>query len=407
MPADSPKEPSPNIPARPTTVEGTFRVYDAPIILLGLLLAAGLALPLTRNGLIPQTLSWMLMMTAVAEGLVIGGIFWLARRRQVSLRNLVLGASSRWPIEVFWGLVLALVLFTIMIILWLLQVPVSDPLEQVVGHAPLAVKLVFLVLAVVLAPISEELLYRGVLQSSLVPRIGLVMACLVQAALFGLMHQRGWVVILAVFGGGLAYGALVLWRGCLLPSIVVHASLNGLIAGWLLALFWINAHLPAATMIEAQQKPLWWDEPPMLTIPQKETAQEQHEVALRRFGSLGLQLRKDQIKAFNTVRHQFPKNTEYGARSLVGIQEVYLRYLSDPRRAIVTGEQLLEEYSDQRSSQAEAMFRIAEAYLKLNQFDKAHQWIERVETEYGDIKGIQNRVVAFRDALESQALEGR
>ena len=354
------------------------------------MLAAGVAIPLTERGWIPQTLTWQLMLTALAEGVIIAIIVWLAQRRRISLKNLLLPPSTRWNVEVFWGLGLAAFLLFVMGILWLFRIPVTDPLEGLVGQAPLSVRIVFLFLAAVMAPLSEELLYRGVLQSSLVPRLGLLAACLIQAAIFGLMHQRGWVVILSVFLGGIAYGGLVLWRGCLLSSIVTHASLNGLIATWLLALFWLNAHVPAETMTEAQQNPAWWEEPPLLPIRQADTAAAQHEVALWYFGSRGLQLRKDQIKAFDLVRKRFPENKVFGARSLEGIQEVYLRYLDDPRRAVTVGQQLLEEYPQQRVARARAVLRIAEAYLDLEESENARHWIERAEVEYDDIPEIQD-----------------
>ncbi len=388
-----------NKPTRPVAPENTFRLYDGPIIVLGLVLGAGLAIPLVKSGWIPQTLTWQLILTATAEAMVIGVIVWLARRRNVSLTNLVLGRSTGWPLEVCWGLGLAVILIAALICLWFMRVPVSDPLEQVVGQSSLSVRIAFLFLAAVMAPFSEELLYRGVLQSSLVPRVGLVLACLVQAVVFGLMHQRGLTVILAVFVGGAAYGALALWRGCLLSSIVTHASLNGLIAGWVLALFWLNAHTPAATLAEAQQNPSWWDETPVLNIPYKDSAAEQHDVALRYFGSRGLQLRKVQIKAFELVPERFPENADYCARSLEGIQEVYLTYLKDPWRSIVVGKQLLTEYPKQRESNARAVLQIAKANLNLEQWDEARSWLDQAESEYGDVPGILERIERMRTTL--------
>jgi membrane protease YdiL (CAAX protease family) len=407
MQTESLPQPNAPQPVRPRTVEETFRVRDSFIIISVLLAAGGLMPLLVRGGVIPEELHLQVGLAAVAQVLVIILVLWLARRRGISVRNLVLGNQSRWAVEVLWGLGLALLLFAMLTVCWLLRVPVGDPLDRIIGQAPLSVRLEFFILAAILAPLGEELLFRGVLQASLVPRAGLMLACLLQAALFGLMHLRGWAVMLAVFIGGLAYGALALWRGSLLPGIVTHASFNGLAAGWLLALFWLNAHTPASTMAEAQQKPAWWDDPPLLTILREETPQEQFEAALWRFGSFGLQLRKDQIKAFDAVRERFPEDDPFGARSLLGIQEIYLRHLDDPRRAIITGQKVLTEYRDQKETQAEAVLRIAEAYFRLKQADKAREWIERAESEYGDVPEIQNRLTSLRESWESQAGAGR
>jgi membrane protease YdiL (CAAX protease family) len=96
---------------------------------------------------------------------------------------------------------------------------------------PLANLLAYAVLAAVVAPVLEELLFRGLVLRGLMMRIGFWPAALVSSACFGLFHAqslgRDSVVIVAatgVFGVGLC--VLVRRTGRLGPAIGVHALRN-------------------------------------------------------------------------------------------------------------------------------------------------------------------------------------
>ncbi len=84
--------------------------------------------------------------------------------------------------------------------------------------------LAFVVVVVVLAPIVEELLFRGV-GFGLLERFGRIPAVLVVGIAFGLMHGlvEGFPVI-AVFGIGLAY--LRARTDSVYPCIILHATFN-------------------------------------------------------------------------------------------------------------------------------------------------------------------------------------
>jgi hypothetical protein len=246
--------------------------------------------------------------------------------------------------------------------------------------------------------LAEELLFRGVLQASLAARLGAVLACFTQAALFGLMHSRGAATMITVFVGGLGFGALALWRRCLLSPIIAHAAFNAVAASWLVALVWLNAHTPAENFSEAAREPDWWHQASWMPIAEKATAREQHAWALQIYGSPGLRLRRTQVQAFTKVRQRFPRDEEYAALSLLGIQEIYLRFLNDPRRAIVAGRKLLTEYPRLHDARAKAMLSMIEAYVQLEEYADAANWIERAEAEYGDQDGMSARLGVFRRA---------
>ncbi len=77
------------------------------------------------------------------------------------------------------------------------------------------------------APLSEELLFRGLLLPPLVQRLGAPAAVLVSGLIFGLAHLADPVAVvpLVVLGAGLAL--LRLRTGSVLPGLAVHVVNNG------------------------------------------------------------------------------------------------------------------------------------------------------------------------------------
>lgn len=80
-------------------------------------------------------------------------------------------------------------------------------------------------LVVVVAPIIEEVLFRGVIQGALMPRVGYRVAIAAAAALFALSHVTAWL-LLPLFVLGVACGWLAHTRSSLLPAIWLHAAYN-------------------------------------------------------------------------------------------------------------------------------------------------------------------------------------
>ena len=88
--------------------------------------------------------------------------------------------------------------------------------------------LAFFVANLALAPVVEEVWYRGLLFDALGPGLGLATAAVVGCAAFGLFHWPGgaWYVLLtgALVGG--ACWALRAWSGGLAAPIAAHLALN-------------------------------------------------------------------------------------------------------------------------------------------------------------------------------------
>lgn len=78
----------------------------------------------------------------------------------------------------------------------------------------------------VLAPIGEELVFRGYLVRVLGERYGTARAVIVTAVLFAAIHLNPASVI-ALFALGVVFALLRVWTGSIWPSVIAHALQNG------------------------------------------------------------------------------------------------------------------------------------------------------------------------------------
>lgn len=111
---------------------------------------------------------------------------------------------------------------------------VSGPVEDLVNDAGGARALVLVLVAVVFAPLVEELFFRGLLLRSLQRRVGTGWAVALSSVLFGLAHPQplpgGSVVIVMAGLTALAVllSLLAVRTGRLGASIVTHAGFNAI-----------------------------------------------------------------------------------------------------------------------------------------------------------------------------------
>lgn len=102
--------------------------------------------------------------------------------------------------------------------------PVAPMLEA--AGDPVA-RIGIVVLAVVIAPIVEEILFRGALYGALRVRWEARGAAILSALIFAAIHPQGWVGLPALFFIGFMLAALREWRGSLVAPIVAHMCVNG------------------------------------------------------------------------------------------------------------------------------------------------------------------------------------
>ena len=103
-------------------------------------------------------------------------------------------------------------------------------LNDLKDHRDIATIVLFVVGAVILAPIIEELLFRGLLLRALLRRMAPVTAVLVSAVIFALVHYLGDPNTLpflpALTGLGAVLAVVALRSGELSTSIFIHAGFN-------------------------------------------------------------------------------------------------------------------------------------------------------------------------------------
>ena len=79
--------------------------------------------------------------------------------------------------------------------------------------------------ASVVAPIFEEILFRGIMFTGLRRKYSLGTSLFIQAILFGLMHGNPWQFFYA-FLLGILLGLLVHWSRSIYPAIILHFFIN-------------------------------------------------------------------------------------------------------------------------------------------------------------------------------------
>lgn len=88
-----------------------------------------------------------------------------------------------------------------------------------------------IILAVIVAPVCEEIIFRGIILEGFLKRFHAPAAIVLSSFLFGLMHLNIWQGVSA-FTGGLLLGWIYHRSRSLLPCILLHA-LNNLLSVWL------------------------------------------------------------------------------------------------------------------------------------------------------------------------------
>jgi membrane protease YdiL (CAAX protease family) len=118
--------------------------------------------------------------------------------------------------------------FIIALIGGLMRVPQSEnPMTRLMSDRPTAI--VIAVLGVTIAPVAEELAFRGLLQPLLIRVIGVAPGILGTAILFGLMHfeqYASWQSVVLIAAAGAGFGIMRHWTGSTQASALMHAGYN-------------------------------------------------------------------------------------------------------------------------------------------------------------------------------------
>lgn len=114
---------------------------------------------------------------------------------------------------------------------YLLHTPkINTPIDELT-RSPLMLVL-FGIMAVTIAPIFEELFFRGFLQPLFARTFGVVAGIVITAVLFGALHafqyQFVWQYVVAVSLVGIALGTIRARTNSIIPSTIMHGCYNAM-----------------------------------------------------------------------------------------------------------------------------------------------------------------------------------
>ena len=219
--------------------KATWRVWEALAVYVAAFFAGGIAaLPVLH--LVGEDDFGAIVATVVAALVILGVlVFWLQRGHAGWVD--VLGVPSDWLSEVRAGVVFGIGLYPVVVFVvglalvvvfrFLSGHPVQAP-EQISQDLPILGTAITIAYGVVLAPIGEELFFRGVLFRAIRDRYGFAGGALGSAVAFGSIHYipgpaLGSLLLMTVMvftGVGLAF--IYERRGSIVAPIVAHMTFN-------------------------------------------------------------------------------------------------------------------------------------------------------------------------------------
>ena len=104
----------------------------------------------------------------------------------------------------------------------------DHPFEPIVGSSDSYHPVALVILAVVAAPLAEEVFYRGMFYNALRRHLNPFLAALIQGLVFGLMHPFGLADRAGIASFGFCLAMLYEWRKTLLSPIFLHGLFNTL-----------------------------------------------------------------------------------------------------------------------------------------------------------------------------------
>jgi len=252
----------------------------------------------------------------------------------------------------------------------------------------------FLVPAFTLGPFAEELFFRGLLYNALRQRVAPLIAVIIQAMVFALVHygfpETRITSMLIVFTSGVILASVYEWRKTLWSPIAIHALKNFAFAAPIIVLMILNSHTPAKTWTEAEQPPKWLGTDFIGTdfkgIEKQETGEEQRLYAINTWGSRGLRMWKKELRAMQAVCDWFPSDREACAQARVGIVTIYFYYLRDFRRAVVESDRILSEFGDQPEACAQALLRRGWSYYELGDHQMSRKSFKEIIDSYSSFE---------------------
>ncbi len=212
------------------------------IVIILPLITFGLIIFLSRTGFLPDFMRQTLRNNSEVVGMIyavlaliaeVTAILWLIKKYSLSFGDL--GLKKFNPLKAIGYILLALVFFTVMLILvfWFIKIFVpSIDLNQAqengfeFGKTGVGLWLSFTI-TVIITPIIEEIFFRGIALPATIKKWGWLVGAFSTSMLFGILHAQANVIIYT-FILGLILSFLYIRLKSIIPGIILHAINNAL-----------------------------------------------------------------------------------------------------------------------------------------------------------------------------------
>lgn len=104
----------------------------------------------------------------------------------------------------------------------------EGPWPEMIRSESILEPVLYILLAVSISVVAEELFFRRLLYAYLRARIGMLLAAIAQAAIFALLHREADIDLVLMFVTGIILAAVYEWRKTLLAPIFLHAASNAM-----------------------------------------------------------------------------------------------------------------------------------------------------------------------------------
>ena len=168
------------------------------------------------------------LLIAIAELLFLVPVWWFTVRKYgAGWDALGLRAFRGSFLSMGCGLMILSFLFNAAYGLFLSQFGLRTQIDLIPVFAELSYPLILFVAGAIIAPVVEEIFFRGFVFAGLRPRYGWKKAALISSLLFALIHLQP-TAFLPIFLLGLIFALLYQYSGSIWPAILMHFATNAL-----------------------------------------------------------------------------------------------------------------------------------------------------------------------------------
>jgi len=255
-PSDPPPVPPPLRPACDEPGETSQQSFFHKVrwshlhLVFGILLLAGFwSLNLVPREAMKMIPPWVLLLTGVVifQGFQIFYPFLGARRRsgrpKIGVRKFFIEAALAIPLTI--GVII--VLNVALHILSRLAPDLSftpEVWQNISRSNNYTLLIVLTIVTTILAPLSEEIFFRGYLYNAFRTRLGVTLAILVSSVIFAVVHSYEPAPTVVIFVLGVCLAVIYQWRKTLLAPIFVHSGFNLMSMIGLLMMMMAHANTP-------------------------------------------------------------------------------------------------------------------------------------------------------------------